>query len=173
MLMIILSINYFKMKFKLIIISIFIVFIINNKAESQSIYQDSGIYNNSITLNITPNPFWGFIHLDYERRLFSTEKHRFSAEAGFGFWVTWGASGTMYKLKINDLYGKKNHHIEAGIGIAALYDKENYNIGVSNANYFSEDLPTKLRYTDFHPTVSLGYAFKKPDGNFIFRSGIS
>ncbi len=155
-----------------ILFSVIILFL-NLSSFSQSSHEDSGDYHNDIHIEITPNPFWGFANINYERKIIQLNKNRISAETGFGYWQTWGAGGTTFKFKANDTFGKKKHHLEAGLGVMALYDRTNYKIGVSNANYFSEPVPTKIDYTNFHLAVSIGYLYKKPQGNFIFKTGLA
>ena len=140
---------------------------------SQSTFSDTINYKNSICIGITPNPFWGFLNINYERTVFQKNKHKISSEAGFGYWQTWGALGTSYKIKINDVYGKKKHHLESGIGIIALYDILNYKIGVKNASSISEPLPSKTDYTNFYIAASFGYLYKNPQKHFIFKAGIA
>lgn len=161
------------MKQKTLLLTLFIALFMQSTSFSQSLYEDSGNYNNNIHIGITPNPFYGFASLNYERKIIQLNKSRISAEAGFGYWQAWGAGGSTYKLKINNTFGKKKHHIEVGLGTMALYDNQNYEIGVSNANYFSESVPTKQDYVDYHFAASAGYLFKKPQGNFIFKTGFA
>lgn len=155
-----------KLPFLVIILSFHLI------SFSQSFYEDSGDYYNDIHIEITPNPFGGFVNINYERKIIQINKNRISAETGFGYWQTWGAGGITLKFKANDTFGKKKHHLEAGLGIMALYDNLNYQIGVSNANYSSEK-PSKIEYVDFNLAASIGYLYKKPQGNFIFKTGLA
>ena len=158
---------------KKLLITLVIALFMQSTSFSQSLYEDSGDYNNNIHIGITPNPFYGFVNINYERKIIQLNKNRISAEAGLGYWSNWNNIGSSYKLKINNTFGKKKHHIETGLGLMALYDNTSYTIGVSNATDFSESVPTKQDYVDYYLAASIGYLYKKPQGNFIFKVGFA
>lgn len=62
--------------------------------------------------------------------------------------------------------------METGLGLIALYDKLAYGIAVSNTLY-SEPKPSKHDYLDYRIATSIGYLYKKTQGNFIFRVGLA
>ncbi len=157
---------------KTLLITLFIALFMQSTSFSQSLYEDSGDYNNNIHIGITPIPFYGFASLNYERKIIQLNKSRISAEAGFGYWSNWNNIGSSYKLKVNNTFGKKKHHLETGMGLMALYDNTSYKIAVSNANN-SELIPTKQDYVDYNVAASIGYLYKKPQGNFIFKVGFA
>jgi hypothetical protein len=58
--------------------------------------------------------------------------------------------------------------------MTSLYDKVNYEIGQANysGGYGNGIKPTKWEYTDLHPIFNIGYRYQKPQGHFIFRTGV-
>ncbi len=136
-----------------------------NMTYAQEIYNDSEPNKNDILISLTPNPFWGFAGLNYERQFLNYKKGSLFAETGFGYWQTWGGNGPYFRLKINNRLGKKAHHLETGIGTQIMYDKLSYK--------YKEPGDTKLKYTDFYPAVSAGYLYNKPQGKFLFKVGFA
>ena len=70
------------------------------------------------------------------------------------------------------LLGRKKSHLELGLGMASLFDKEGYNSAVQNAVYYSAK-PSREDYRSFLPAATIGYRFQKPDEGFVFRTGIA
>lgn len=118
---------------------------------------------------------WATLNLNYERQLTTTNSKIFRTvgfRAGGGYWATWGQEGPHFILTPVFVSGTKNNHFESSIGATLLYDKLSYDIGVSNANYFGETPPSKTEYMDIYPSGTLGYRYQKPDGWFVFRTGV-
>lgn len=117
---------------------------------------------------------WGTFNLNYERQIKTTNINLFKSVGvrfGGGYWATWGSSGPHFILTPMFLSGTGKHHFESSIGGTLLYDITSYDIGVSNAEYFNEPIPSRTEYMIFAPAGTLGYRFQKPDGKFIFRAG--
>ena len=117
---------------------------------------------------------WGTFNLNYERQVRTTKINLFKSVGvrfGSGYWATWGSTGPHVILTPVFLSGTGKHHFESSIGGTLLYDQSSYEIGVSNAEYFGEQIPSRTQYMIFAPAGTLGYRFQKPDGKFIFRTG--
>lgn len=63
-----------------------IIMFIRFTSFSQPLYDHSDEYHNSIYIEITPNPFFGFISINYERKIIQLNKNRISAQVGYGYW---------------------------------------------------------------------------------------
>jgi hypothetical protein len=119
---------------------------------------------------------WGTAHVSYERLLFVKNKNRlnhFYLHTGAGAFVTWGSSGPTFVSQFKGITGKKNGHFEWGGGVAVLFDKLSYDITVSNARGGYEEKPRLVEYCIPIPAFTVGYRFQKPDGHFVFRTGIA
>lgn len=131
------------------------------------------IYANAGTLGL-----WFTASANYERQLFSTDNKfyvNYYMRACAGAFATWGADGPYGSLSLQGVYGAKRSHLELNLGLAALFDKSGYEIGISNANYpypGYESEPSKGDYTNWTPAVSVGYRYQRPTGGFVFRTGI-
>ena len=71
------------------------------------------------------------------------------------------------------LSGLRNSHIEFNLGLASQYDKSSYEIGVRNSYIIGREAPSKSEYRDTYPSIGLGYRYQKPDGHFLFRTGLA
>lgn len=134
----------------------------------------NAIYGSVSTLGL-----WFTSSINYERHLFTTSNKlnvNYYLRVNYGGFSTWGASGPSTSLSLQGVLGKKKSHLELGLGFAGLFDKSGYDIGISNANYpFAgyEPEPSRWEYTMKLPSVTIGYRYQKPEGGFVFRSGIS
>lgn len=141
--------------------------------DSLKIQPKNVIYANAGTLGL-----WFTASANYERQLFSTDNKfhvNYYMRACAGAFATWGQEGSYGSLSLQGVFGAKKSHLELGFGVAALFDKIGYEIGISNANYpyqGYEPEPSKKDYTDWTPVVSAGYRYQKPTGGFVFRTGI-
>lgn len=118
---------------------------------------------------------WGTFNLNYERQIGITKSKIFQSYGvrfGGGYWATWGSEGPHFIVTPIFLSGSGNNHFESSIGGTLLYDKSSYEIGVSNAEYFGEPIPSRTEYMIFAPAGTLGYRFQKLNGKFIFRTGV-
>lgn len=73
---------------------------------------------------------------------------------GGGLMAFWESSGWFTMATYTSLTGKGSNHLEVGLG--AMY-----------AEYTEEEAEAILL-----PAGNLGYRFQKPDGRFIFRTGV-
>ncbi len=119
-------------------------------------------------------------NINYERRIAGNNDARFFtsywAKASYGRWVEpFGSKGRYSSLGLSALTGSKNNHIELGIGLTSFFDLDKYNYGVSDAltvNGGTGIIPSKSEYRFITPSGGIGYRFQKPNGRFIFRSGL-
>jgi len=134
---------------------------------------------NSLYLSAGTLGLWFTGSLNYERLVHTTDKKYhidYFARINGGGFATWGSSGPATTLSVQGVFGEKTSHFETGLGIAWLFDKLSYDIGVSNANYpypGSEPKPTIWEYSIFLPAVTFGYRYQKPNGRFLFRTGLA
>lgn len=118
---------------------------------------------------------WGTLNLNYERQLTTTNSNFFKTinlRVGGGYWATWGVKGSHFIVTPVFISGTGNNHFESSIGVTLLYDKSSYDIGVSNARYFDEQIPSQTEYMNLFPSGTLGYRYQKPNGRFVFRTGV-
>lgn len=113
------------------------------------------------TLGLDVWDFYGTIIGNYERRIFMSPKPKGSSlwlRAGAGPFGTWGNEGWNYVSTISLLTGKKNNHVELGLGALLSWD--------SSAKHFAPILDNN------YMAANLGYRYQKPGGYFIFRTGM-
>lgn len=133
---------------------------------------------NVIYANLGTFGLWFTAGINYERQLFSINNKFYSnyyIRSCTGAYTTWGAGGPFGSISLQGVWGKNNSHLELGLGLAALFDRVGYRIGISNSNYpytGYEPEPLKLDYTTITPTANLGYRYQKQSSGFILRTGI-
>jgi len=163
---------------KIIILTLITVLFVNI-AKTQT--QDSIVLapKNALYVSVGNMGLWMTANVNYERLLNIKNAKPFNKyylHFGAGVFETWGISGSTAVLSFKWLRGQKNSHLELGLGVASLFDKQNYDIGVINADFptpGTEPKPTIWQYTDFYPAATIGYRFQKPKGGFVFRTGIA
>jgi hypothetical protein len=115
--------------------------------------------------------------VNYERMLFPIGRNKSTCaciRAGYGYWAYWTGGGPAGILTANMVFFKRVNHLEAGFGAVALYDKKHYEMMVDEYNNYNGDPPgPKSECMIYNPAINLGYRYQNPDGNFIFRIGIS
>ncbi|SFT74005.1 hypothetical protein SAMN05216474_2066 [Lishizhenia tianjinensis] len=89
----------------------------------------------------------------YERTLSYNGRLRTFAKVGVGGYALWGIGGVYGMGHLGLLTGANNNHLELSAG---------YN------RFFTGDLQG-----DYPLSGTMGYRFQKPDGLFIFRTGVS
>jgi hypothetical protein len=123
----------------------------STKLAKNSLYVQAGVLS------------WGQVGLSYERYVFSTKSKNLSffARANAGAWGSFGGEGSYITASLQGLLGKNKSHLEFGGGLVAVTDgqlffsSENYNVT-----------------TQILPAASVGYRYQKPEGGFVFRTGI-
>jgi len=88
-----------------------------------------------------------FYSVNYDYIFFLSEQLKLAVGVALSAWLLKSSDASESPLKIspiaNFLYGKKSHHLEAGIGLA--------------------------RYK--YPSFRLGYRYQRPQGGFMLRAG--
>lgn len=117
---------------------------------------------------------WGVLNTNYER-LVKLKKESllkyYYLRLAIGNFSSWGAEGSHYVIGATALSGKSKHHFEVFGGLTILYDQVGYEIGVSNAKYFSDPVPSRWEFILPVPAAAIGYRLQEPGGRFVFRSG--
>ena len=103
------------------------------------------------------------VNLNYERSIIELSKAHINLRFGYGFWSDWGGSGDNIYLSSQYIIGKRNSHIEIGMGIKYKIDdccEGSWLVSADN-----------IWSTDFIPLINAGYRYEPPDGGFIYRLG--
>ncbi len=105
------------------------------------------------------------LNCNYERMLAQPKENEFFAsyilKFSYGIWEEFlGNKGTNYSAGLTTLTGQKNAHLELHLGFTILSEA-----AFSPINYFN--------YKKSSPTGNVGFRYQKPNGKFIFRTGIS
>lgn len=142
---------------------------------------DSSLFENKNSVSISGGYGLLYItgHVSYERilkpRLDNDKFRQFGFKVGYNRWVFWADDGSTFYGALNWIWGKSKNHLETSLGLSILFESSSYEIGVSNSrviNGGSGVEPSRAEYTMLLPSGNIGYRFQKPDGNFIFRTGI-
>jgi len=130
---------------------------------------------NSIYVNFGIIGLGGGVNLNYERMLLQSEGFfkQYGIRIGGGYWSTIGSRGAHVLGNFVAITGRKKNHFELIAGGFGFYDDLSYNIGVSNASFSGDPIPSRSDYLNLLPSILLGYRYQKPSGGFLFRSGIS
>ena len=81
-------------------------------------------------------------------------------------------------ITYNFIFGQKNHHLELGLGLTALYNNQkNITIYDKTINEFGvvkyNTLYGSQKYFSFSLQPKIGYRYQKPTGGFFFQASIS
>jgi len=138
-----------------------ILLLISNTIASQDVKPDSAqlkMFNNAIYGSVgSLIGYYNNVNIYYER-MFQRKPYRSRiitlVKAGYGGWSSpWGGKGSYILGQCGILTGVKKHHFELSAGLIKFFSD-------------SEKIETLL-------SGSLGYRSQKPDGHFIFRTGVS
>ncbi len=94
-------------------------------------------------------------NISYERHILYIGRYKRAAialRASYGGFGSIGGSGTTIILASNFIFGRRNSHLEMGLGPMLLVDSYD-----------------KAR--DYFPAINLGYRYQNPEKPFIFRTG--
>jgi hypothetical protein len=111
-------------------------------------------YENTIYATVGFALMYGAANVNYERMIWKSQDQFVQAlwlRVGVGAYVAWGDEGINYVVTLNALTGKRNAHLEFGLGVTS---------------FGGDDFPS------IFPAGALGYRFQKPKGHFIFRIGV-
>lgn len=145
---------------------------------SQSSINDSnhiGLKKNSVYGSVGLSALYRLASINYERIIIQRNTGLFKnylVRGSVGYWT----AGPFAVVGVGTLTGLRNNHLETNVGFAYIFDKQGYDIGIGNSGwydgiYYPE--PDKSEYTDYKLSGAIGYRYQKPDGNFIFRTGIA
>lgn len=161
-----------RITFLLLVLLIFTSYCtIANEQDSIKTQPKNIIYVNAGTVIV-----YSAFSFNAERQLFATDKKYYinyylkASAGGWAWWMQLGG-GAYGSLSLQGVFGPKTSHLELGLGLGVLYDKQGYNYAVSDANYFREPLPSRGDFTTWAPAFSVGYRYQKPTGGFIYRVG--
>jgi hypothetical protein len=149
----------------------------NHSFGQDSLKNDS--YRNSISISTGTILVYFSLMGSYERELFTRPKNFFFNKtylhAGYGIYASWGGPGQVMDLEMVTLFGKRKSHLEIGLGVAGLYDSYGYDLHIRNKDYLYNGQGSPSSRWDYMTGIAamkLAYRYQKPDGKFIFRSGI-
>jgi hypothetical protein len=138
-----------------------ILFLLSNTIAAQDVKPDSAklrMFNNAIYGSVgTLITYYNNANIYYER-MFQRNSHESRiatfVKAGYGGWSSpMGGNGSYFLGQYGILTGVKKHHFEVSAGLTKFFGD-------------SEKIETLL-------SGSIGYRTQKPEGNFIFRTGLS
>mgnify|MGYP000038263945 CR=1 FL=1 len=159
----------------LILIFVIGIIVFQSQSYGQEVQDDKA--KNAIYANLGFIGLGGGINGNYERALRDIKilsiQSRLSVRVGGGYWGVWGGSGSHAITSLSATTIKSKHRFEVTTGLGYFFNKESYDIGVSNAEYFNEPAPSRLKYFDVVPNVSAGYRYQKLNKGLIFRTGLS
>lgn len=110
--------------------------------------------SNAIYVNIGNGLLYFTATAYYEKKVTQNTMASTFIKTGIGGYALWGEGGYYALAQYGILAGSKNNHLELAAGI----------------NYF---INGDLKGQKYPFSGTLGYRFHKPDGNFIFRTGVS
>ena len=108
----------------------------------------------------------GSASINYERLVFSIQKKAHIdayIHGSFGAYAYWYNSGNFVDLSLQWLLGKKNSHLEVGLGLLVMGDEY-----FDGSTYSDKQ---KYELNDY-PFANVGYRYQKPGGSLVFRTGI-
>jgi hypothetical protein len=132
---------------------------------------------NSIYVTGGTLALWFTGNFSYERWItqFGTDaKNTLYARATYGGYATWGAQGHQFGPGLTLLSGKKNSTLETGLGVQVLYNEEGFRD--EEENYVPGPgvrTPNIWNFMTILPDLRVGYRYQKPEGKFLFRTGLS
>jgi len=95
------------------------------------------------------------VNVNYERNILMFRHSYSNIRTGIGLWNNLQAYGNEYNITAVHLIGRKSSHFEIDAGIKYLQ------VTSDNADNI------------FYPDLFIGYRLEKPDGRFLFRTGLS
>lgn len=140
----------------------------------QSEPPDYKVTRNVVQLSAGFGGYFGAYNVNYERLLIQFEDNSLVGlwgKVGLGeYAVIYDLGGPYQHVSLGLLGGRKKSHFELNFGGARMYDKRGFE-GYWKIQYPST-APKKANYVQWNPVGSMGYRYQKPDGNFVFRTGL-
>ena len=103
----------------------------------------------------------GSINLNYEHILKERKNGFLSLKGTYGQWVFWDIYGDLFSVTADFVHGKQDHHMEIDVGAVLLVEVDSYN---EHRRWEGNVIPL--------PVLFGGYRFQKPDGHFVFKTGL-
>jgi len=133
------------------------------RLEEKAVLLERGgtLYENSIYGSFAFGLVMGSGTIFYERifgKNSSEDNLMFYAKIGMGMMATWDSDGNYVLGQIGMLTGNRSHHFESGIGMLHFYK------GFLVDDYKGSPMG-KI-------SASIGYRYQRPQGHFIFRTGV-
>lgn len=160
------------------VITLLVLSVLSIGYNSSAFGQDSTIVEPKNIIYATGGTLglWFTANFNYERLVAKTKDRKYLikcyAHGSAGAYATWGGSGPTYVTSVKGVLGRKNSHLELGIGIAALVNNYEYDYSYQNYVRGSEPKPKKLDYWWILPAATIGYRYQKPGEAFVFRTGV-
>ena len=115
--------------------------------------------------------------INYERLVVKTEDRKYLikcyAHGGVGYYAEFGLGyGPTFVTSFKGILGRKNAHLELGLGITGLVNNGNYEYDYDNYLRGNEPKPTRLDHTWLLPAGTIGYRYQTPGEDFVFRTGV-
>src|SRR5690606_32348583 len=111
----------------------------------------------------------GIYAINYSKIFHQKGKLKLNASAGFSMWRNkMNEFKTIWlpviPLEFSGLYGRKNNHLEMGVGITSYLDRT---LEIDSETFEFSD---KVVFGAYIP-LRVGYRYQKPEGGFFFRVG--
>lgn len=160
---------------------IFVFLFIMNCGFSQQLEQDglSEYPKNTTYISLGVLFLGGHVNANYERLVYAgKEKIQVSyyAKAYVGRYAARGVYGYISSLNAQAVFGNRgNGHLEIGLGAAMVLDELKYQDAIEESGApetSREEIQTRLKHSTFFFSRSIGFRRQKPDGGFVFRTGI-
>ncbi|MBT31967.1 MAG: hypothetical protein CMO01_20095 [Thalassobius sp.] len=175
---------------KLIITSCFLLCVFScfsqNRTKKQKEYATIGsssiqyfakkksLNKNVIYVNGGIIPLWEAYNINYERMVVNLKGDFVNSlwvRAGAGGWGLHTEKGGHVLTTFMMLLGSKNSHVELSAGVTlleeALSGSSNNDLLFQNSNSYSSD------ENPLYPAGGVSYRYQKPEGHFIFRTGVT
>lgn len=150
----------------------FLPFIVSaqiEKKDSISVLRRNSVYGEIGGQGITYS-------ISYDRLFNVKRRVKTSITVGLNFFGTFKTRDySMYigfPVSYNFLFGKKNNHLELGLGVTILNNIYSYNYEiVTQTNGYSQSFFFRATPTDryLYLTPKIGYRYQRPNGGFFFR----
>jgi hypothetical protein len=110
---------------------------------------------------------------NYERLIYQKRAFKVLGSVGFALWsdpnlikgnTRWYPA---IPLELSTLLGRRNHHLEFGLGITS-YLLRTVNFSTVSGKFVQSEGPAFIRTV---VPLRVGYRYQKPDGGFFFRVG--
>lgn len=124
---------------------------------------------NNIFVSVGTTLIFSAFTVSYERNILNRPLSEWNIRGAWGMNAPlWGIVMHHYLVDLCYISGKSNHHLEACFGTTMFFDQSYYKYYKNDPDIYE---PFSY-FTDWYPSAYLGYRYKKPGGNFLFRVGL-